>query len=78
MTPLIQRDPVEQTDEFKRAALEAGPRAHRRMEADPSMPQRGAVGYAPLYWRALQRILREEFGVNWRTPSEMNPGVCID
>lgn len=29
-------------------------------------------------WHIMQRLLRERHGVEWRTPAQMNPGVCFD
>ena len=35
-------------------------------------------GYCHRLWAETKRILREKYGLDWKTPSEMNPGVLFD
>jgi len=68
-------DAVEQTPEFK-AVIESV-----REQADEELidhPWRDGLGYCHPYWEAIERILREEHGIRWRSPSKMNPDVCYD
>lgn len=45
------------------------------MEHMESMVRRGACHGI---WHTMQRLLRERHGIEWRTPAQMNPGVCFD
>lgn len=36
------------------------------------------LGSCHLYWETKQRILKEEYGIEWKTPAEMNPNVAYD
>ena len=38
----------------------------------------GYLGYCHSYWAAKKRILKEEYGIDWKSPSELNPGVLFD
>jgi hypothetical protein len=41
-------------------------------------PQRGAEGFCHVRWSAKQRLLKERYGIDWRSPAEMNPQVIFD
>ena len=38
----------------------------------------GYIGYAPRFWAVKQRILKEQYGIDWKTPAERYPGVIFD
>jgi len=38
----------------------------------------GQMGYCHVLWGRQQEILKEKYGINWRTPAEMNPDVMFD
>ena len=71
----MQYDPIYDDPAIKplidSAALEAG----RLLEHDP---KRGQMGFCYVTWATIKRILREEHGIEWKTPSEMNPDVLFD
>lgn len=35
-------------------------------------------GYCHMLWDTQQRILEEKYGIEWKSPAEMNPGVLFD
>lgn len=37
-----------------------------------------ARGHCHRIWNIMQRLLRERHGVEWLTPAQMSPGVCLD
>lgn len=39
---------------------------------------KGKLGFCHRYWAKKKKILREEYGINWYTPTECNPGVMFD
>ncbi len=40
--------------------------------------RRKGMGYCHAYWAEKKRILRRKYGIEWRTPAEMNPGTKFD
>lgn len=50
------------------------------LEADALLAEEDPedLGFCHLFWRTKKRILRERYGVPWRTPAELNPDVCFD
>ena len=41
-------------------------------------PQRGAEGFCHVWWKTKKRLLEERYGIDWRSPAEMNPHVIFD
>ena len=41
-------------------------------------PRRGQAGFCYVVWATVQRVLWEKHGIEWKTPSEMNPKVLFD
>jgi hypothetical protein len=35
-------------------------------------------GHCHRVWHIMQRLLREQHGIEWFTPAQMSPGVCMD
>ena len=36
------------------------------------------IGYCHYYWQAKKSILKEKYGVDWKSPAELNPGIRFD
>jgi hypothetical protein len=36
------------------------------------------LGYCHSLWDEQKRILREKYGIDWKTPAELNPDICFD
>ena len=71
----MKRDPQER-DPKKRKLIKAA-----ETEAEYSMEQDGTIklgGACHILWGRQQDILREKYGMKWRTPAEMNPDVMFD
>jgi hypothetical protein len=67
---------------------------HDRQESDPKLrriikkAEREAkealsdyppcIGFSTVLWEKQQQILKQKYGINWKTPYEMNPDVCFD
>lgn len=67
-------DPVEDNSEFASVLL----RAQLEVDAELAGEDRLSMGFCHLFWRTKQRILREHYGLEWRTPAELNPEVLFD
>ena len=38
----------------------------------------GGLGFCHLYWSAKKKVLRDRFGIDWRSPSGRFPGMLFD
>ncbi len=69
-----REDPAEADPTMATVLLRAALEAER--EAGPNTP--GSWGWCHVFWGLKQAILRDKYGVEWRTPVEMNPGTISD
>ncbi len=70
-----RRDPQER-DPRLRPVIDAA-----AQEAEVSLREDGwtiGMGYCHVLWGCQKRILKEKYGINWKTPAEMNPDVRFD
>ncbi len=35
-------------------------------------------GFCHGYWNCKKKILKDDYGIDWKTPDEMNPEICFD
>ncbi|MEO6908068.1 MAG: hypothetical protein ABI210_09285 [Abditibacteriaceae bacterium] len=48
-------------------------------EAEKQLVGFGPVlGYCHLFWATKQEILKVKYGIEWKSPAEMNPTVLFD
>jgi hypothetical protein len=66
-------DPIEDHPDLTPIFAQTEQRVEKELEGE----ERGR-GFCHLYWHTKKRILREEFGVEWFPPSQMNPHVIFD
>ena len=69
----LKRDPVEWSSAYEKVIDEVERLVDEELEDHP----RG-MGFCFAYWSAKEALLRTKFGIDWRSPSEMNPGVMFD
>lgn len=67
-------DPAEDDPQLATVLLRA------RLEADAELAgvDQNDMGFCHLLWHTKQHILREKYGVEWRTPAELNPQITFD
>lgn len=41
-------------------------------------PQRGGEGFVNIYWGTKKDLLKRKYGIDWRSPGELNPHVLFD
>ena len=70
--PSIKTDPVESTEEYKKIEKELDEMIKAKIG------ERMRLGYCYMYWETKKHILKEVFGINWKSPSELNPHVLFD
>lgn len=71
----FRRDPLEDDPAYAEILREASEQAEREL-ADH--PLNGGFGFCHVFWRRKKEILFRTYGLEWRSPSEMNPGTNYD
>ena len=71
----VKRDPQESDRRLRRFIAAAD--AEAEVETANS-PIRDQMGFCFEFWAVKQRILREKYGIEWKTPAEMNPNSIFD
>jgi len=70
---ITSHDPKEDKPEYRTIFEEAEKLTQMELKDIPK-----DFGFCHRYWYTKQRILKERFNVNWRTPAELNPHICYD
>lgn len=65
-------DPIEDTREYRLIEKELEEKIYKRIGKP------GKMGYCYLYWHEKQRILKEDYNIDWQSPAQLNPGVLFD
>jgi hypothetical protein len=68
----LNKDPVELSDEYKLIETELEAKIVARIG------ERSGMGYCHLYWKAKREILKKDYGIDWQSPRDLNPGVLFD
>ena len=69
---------------LKQDKKEQDPKFQKQFEEDTKAAEeeckeiKGQMGYCHAFWGAKKRILKEKYGINWKTPAEMNPHCKFD
>lgn len=68
----LKYDPVEDTPEYLAIKDE--------LEAliEQKIGKRRHMGFCYIYWSTKRQLLKEKYGIDWRSPSELNPSVYFD
>lgn len=69
----LRKDPVEYSWEWENIYYDVQEALDDRFANAPRQ-----MGFCFLYWSAEQELLKDEYNIDWRTPSQMNPGVMFD
>ena len=69
----LRVDPVEYTRRWEEIYYDVEDELEKRLEGQP----RG-MGFCFMYWSEKRALLSEKYGIEWRSPSSMNPGVMFD
>ena len=68
----LKFDPVERTPEWEEVCYEVEKECDRRLKGEP----RG-MGFCFVYW-SVKRDVLSKYGIDWKSPSFMNPRVMFD
>jgi len=69
------RDPIEETEEFKSVMRQIQSSLDRLNERLDKQGVR--MGRCHIYWKKQKERLKE-YGIDWKTPAEMNPHTRFD
>lgn len=71
----LNYDPVEDDPLYAEVFKRIDAEVKESMAADPRRGRRGSVH---IYWDTKQRLLKQKYGIDWRSPGELNPHVIFD
>jgi hypothetical protein len=71
----IKRDPVEETPEYLAIADEVDKLIKEHFSDELGSPR---LGMCHCVWAYKKRILKTKYGIDWRSPAEMNPLTLFD
>ncbi len=71
----IVRDPIEKDPRYAEVFKNI------RGEVDELLkdhPMRNHIGFVHVFWATEKRLLKEKYGIDWKSLAEMNPYVLFD
>lgn len=71
--PTFKSDPIENSPKYRKILAQADKEAKEICKNHV-----GKLGYCHRFWAVKERILREKYGIEWKSPARMNPGVMFD
>jgi hypothetical protein len=77
----IRRDPIEDDPAMQpilRAVEHEAQEEMKRLRENEGRAEEYQLGDSHAYWGIKKRIPREKYGIEWRTPRELNPHVAFD
>ncbi|MBE6201914.1 MAG: hypothetical protein E7134_07030 [Rikenellaceae bacterium] len=69
----LKRDPVEWTARWEEVIDSVEQQVAEQLAGEPM-----GMGYCFGYWSAKAAVLADQYGIQWRSPSAMNPRVMFD
>ena len=72
MSPL-KHDPIEDTAGYKAVIKDVEKELDHLLKDKPRN-----MGFCHIYWYEKKRILKEKYGIEWKSPALMNPRVRFD
>lgn len=69
----LRKDPIEYTHEWENIFYDVEEELDKMFADEPKY-----MGFCFLYWSAKKNLLKEKYGIEWRSPSQMNPHVLFD
>lgn len=69
----IKTDPIENNPKYKEIIRQADREAKECCKGYV-----GKLGYCHRFWAAKERILREKYGIEWKSPAKCNRGIIFD
>jgi hypothetical protein len=73
--PAIKCDPIENDPAFFETLKLANHDAEAELLATG---HKHGLGWCHLFWSVKKRILKEKYGIDWKSPEELNPHILFD
>lgn len=74
----IKHDPKERDNEFRVIVKQAEREAEQEVAKRFGGKLPAVLGRCHMIWEEQKKILKERYGIDWKTPAEMNPDVEFD
>jgi len=71
----MKKDPIEDDVKFKAIVEHVNEIVDKKLE---NHPWRNGMGYCHVFWETKKQVLKDDYNIIWRTPSEMNPEIMFD
>lgn len=68
-------DPIEEDPRYAEVFKKVDDEVKEALAKDP---QKGSMGFVHRIWNSKNQILKHKYGIDWRTPAELNPHVMFD
>ena len=72
----LNRDAVEKSTEFLAIQKELAVKVKKATKKMGIKP--GALGYCHRYWAIQKHILKNDYGIDWKSPQELNAWIMFD
>lgn len=69
----LRQDPIEFTYRWEDIYYDVEKRLNERFENAPRQ-----MGFCFMFWNAKRELLKTEYGIDWKSPAQMNPRVMFD
>tara|TARA_B100000315_G_C14395764_1_gene504145 strand:- start:641 stop:853 length:213 start_codon:yes stop_codon:yes gene_type:complete len=70
---MYKHDPQEDDPRLGRITRKAEVQVEKNLESYPKH-----FGFCHRHWEEKKRILKETYGISWKSPADMNPEICFD
>ena len=71
----MKHDPIENDPKIKKIIDKAYKEAEQKISKHE---RKGKVGFVKILAGEVKEILKNKYGIDWKTPSEMNPRLKFD
>jgi hypothetical protein len=71
----IAHDPIEKDPRYKSVFANIDAEVNEVLK---DHPLRGRMGFCYTIWATKKEILKQKYGIPWKTPAEMNPHILFD
>ncbi len=72
---MLKHDEIEDREEYKEIFKNVEEEVKKFLE---NKGVKKGLGYIHIFEKLKKQILKEKYGIEWKTTSEMNPDVMID
>jgi len=74
----LEIDPKERDPKYRKIIEDVEREARDNLIKELGPEQARREGFCFLLWGEQKRILKEKYGIDWKSPDEMNPDVLFD